>query len=95
MSKTSTAVIPSHPSQHRSLARFGGLLAPLLASAVLALPARATSVTVGGQSYDLTLYDDLTSSYSANPGFFALPANGGRMPWWNDQSLVSRPGNNS
>jgi hypothetical protein len=85
MPKTSTAVIAPLPSQHRALARFGGLLAPLLASAVLALPARATSVTVGGQSYDLTLYD---GSYSANSSFFDLPANGGRMPWWNDQSLA-------
>ena len=49
---------------------------PMLA----ALPAAAVNVTIGGNSYDVTVF---TGSYSSNTSLFqALTP--GQMPWWGD-----------
>ena len=44
-------------------------------------------VTVGGVQYDVTTF---TGSYSANTSKFALPANGGVMPWWGSFSIADQ-----
>ncbi len=45
--------------------------------------AQAVLVTVGGVQYDVTTF---TGSYNANTSKFALPTNGGVMPWYGSQS---------
>jgi hypothetical protein len=40
---------------------------------------------LNGVHYDLDLY---VGSYVNQPGYFALPANGGRMAWWGDKTLA-------
>jgi hypothetical protein len=48
--------------------------------------AQAYVVDVGGVQYDVTTF---SGSYNSNIGNFALPANGGVMPWWGSQSLAN------
>lgn len=67
------------------------LHAPLtlaFSAALVALPleARALNVDYNGTTYDLEIY---TGSHDSQPSLFATPANGGRMPWWGDESLAS------
>jgi|GEM_PF-1674714 hypothetical protein len=45
--------------------------------------ALAYVVTVGGVQYDVTTF---TGTYNANIGKFALPINGGAMPWFGDSA---------
>ena len=66
-----------------SLALAGGIATVLLASPKAA---EAVVITNGGVNYDVEIYN---GSYAANPSYFATPANGGRMPWWGDQSLAA------
>jgi hypothetical protein len=40
----------------------------------------------GGVNYDVTTFGP--DSYDNNISKFALPANGGVMPWWNDRTLA-------
>ena len=49
---------------------------PLLAS----LPAAAVTVTIGSNSYDVTVF---TGSYNANTSLFQA-LSPGKMPWWGD-----------
>ena len=49
--------------------------------------AQAFVVNVGGVNYDVTTFGP--DSYDNNISKFALPANGGVMPWWNDQTLAN------
>ena len=58
-----------------------GAAAALAAISLSPGSAQAYVVTVGGVQYDVTTF---TGTYSANTSKFALPANGGVMPWWGD-----------
>lgn len=62
-----------------------GLLAPLMFTATLVTPARAITVVVSGNSYDVEIF---SGSYNSDPSLFATPASGGRMPWWGDSLLA-------
>jgi len=55
--------------------------------ALTAGQAQAFIVNVEGTNYDVTTFGP--DSYNNNIVKFALPANGGVMPWWNNQSLAS------
>ena len=55
--------------------------------ALTAGQAQAFVVNVGGVNYDVTTFGP--DSYNNNISKFALPANGGVMPWWNDQTLAN------
>lgn len=57
-------------------------------SAVLFLTCRqadAITLQVNGVEYDVEIF---TGSYNDNSAFFATPANGGRMPWWENTILA-------
>jgi len=74
------------PARHSSRLgqRFQLALGAATALAAISLSpgsAQAYVVTVGGVQYDVTTF---TGTYSANTSKFALPANGGVMPWWDD-----------
>jgi hypothetical protein len=62
-----------------------GAAAALAAISLSPGSAQAYVVTVGGVQYDVTTF---TGTYNANASKFALPANGGVMPWWGNRSLV-------
>jgi hypothetical protein len=47
--------------------------------------ADAVILQVNGIDYDVEIY---AGSYDDQPGFFATPANGGRMPWWGNTALA-------
>ena len=47
--------------------------------------AGAFGLDLNGVHYDLELY---VGSYLNQPSYFALPANGGRMSWWGNQTLA-------
>jgi hypothetical protein len=64
-----------------------GAAAALAAISLSPGSAQAYVVTVGGVQYDVTTF---TGSYDANTSKFALPANGGVMPWWGSQSLAGQ-----
>jgi hypothetical protein len=49
--------------------------------------AQALVVNVGGQDWDVTTF---TGSYNGNSSKFATPANGGIMPWWNNNTLAQQ-----
>ena len=49
--------------------------------------AQAYVVTVGGLQYDVTTF---TGTYNANTSKFALPANGGVMPWWGSKTIAAQ-----
>jgi hypothetical protein len=60
-----------------------------LAAALAALSpgqAQAFVVNVGGNAFDVTTF---TGSYNAEPTKFALPSQGGVMPWWGSESLAN------
>jgi len=72
------------PARHSSRLgqRFQVALGAAAALAAISLSpgsAQAYVVTVGGVQYDVTTF---TGTYNANDSKFALPANGGVMPWW-------------
>ena len=78
------------PARHSSRLgqRFQLALGAAAALAAISLSpgsAQAYVVTVGGVQYDVTTF---TGTYNANASKFALPANGGVMPWWGNRSLV-------
>ncbi len=50
-----------------------------------ASPAAAVVVNVGGNSYDVTVFN---TSYSTSTSVFQLPPSG-QMPWWGDDLLAS------
>jgi len=52
-----------------------------VAGALSAGQAQALLVNVGGKLWDVTIFN---GTYQDNAGKFALPANGGKMPWWQD-----------
>ncbi len=54
---------------------------PLLSAA----PAAAVVVNVGGNSYDVTVFN---TSYNASTSSFQLPPSG-QMPWWGNDLLAS------
>ncbi len=74
---------------------FSAFLPKLALSAAAALAAISLSpgsaqafvVNVGGQDWDVSTF---TGTYDANTSKFALPANGGVMPWWGSRVLVSQ-----
>ena len=43
--------------------------------------AQALIVNVGGQSWNVSIFN---GTYKDNAAKFALPANGGKMPWWGE-----------
>ncbi|MGL5035123.1 MAG: hypothetical protein ACRC6M_15125 [Microcystaceae cyanobacterium] len=49
------------------------------------IPARAIVLTIGGQEYNVTTFED---SYDNQVATFNTEANGGEMPWWEDQDLA-------
>ncbi len=59
--------------------------AALAAISLSAGSVQAIVVTVGGVQYDVTTF---TGTYNANTSKFALPTNGGVMPWWGSQTLT-------
>lgn len=61
------------------------IAAPLALLISQPMAARAFGLDLNGIHYDLDLY---VGSYLNQPGYFALPANGGRMSWWGDQTLA-------
>lgn len=63
---------------------FAAGVAPLLLGAPQA--SEALVITNGGVNYDVEIYN---GSYNSNPSYFNTPANGGRMPWWGDQTLAA------
>ncbi len=71
-----------HPG--KSLAR-QTLGVALAMGALTAGQAQAFVVNVGGQDWDVTTF---TGSYNDNISKFALPTNGGVMPWWSSNSLA-------
>jgi hypothetical protein len=64
-----------------------GAAAALAALSLSPGSALAYVVTVGGVQYDVTTF---TGSYNDNKSKFALPANGGVMPWWGNGTLASQ-----
>ncbi len=72
-------------SGSRRATRLASHLAPLLLTATLDRPARAITVVVSGNSYDVEIFN---GSYNSDPSLFATPASGGRMPWWGDSLLA-------
>ena len=54
--------------------------------ALAAGQARAVIVNVEGQDWDVTTF---TGGYYENSSKFETAANGGLMPWWNNQGLAS------
>jgi hypothetical protein len=79
------------PARHSSRLgqRFQLALGAATALAAISLSpgsAQAYVVTVRGVQYDVTTF---TGTYSANTSKFALPANGGVMPWWGDVFLAN------
>jgi hypothetical protein len=54
--------------------------------ALAAGQARAVIVNVEGQDWDVTTF---TGGYYSNSSNFETAANGGLMPWWNNQGLAS------
>ncbi len=80
------------PARHSSRLgqRFQLALGAATALAAISLSpgsAQAYVVTVGGVQYDVTTF---TGSYDANTSKFALPANGGVMPWWGSFSIANQ-----
>ena len=80
------------PARHSSRLgqRFQLALGAAAALAAISLSpgsAQAYVVTVGGVQYDVTTF---TGTYSANTSKFALPANGGVMPWWGSFTLANQ-----
>jgi hypothetical protein len=67
----------------RPLALLGGVAAV----ALLPVSASAFQAVVGGKTYEVSTF---TGSYSTNAAKFALPVNGGQMPWWGSQSLATQ-----
>jgi hypothetical protein len=67
----------------RAIAVLGGVAA----MALLPVSASAFQAVVGGKTYAVSTF---TGSYSTNASKFALPANGGQMPWWGNQSLATQ-----
>jgi hypothetical protein len=51
-------------------------------------PAKALLVQVNGITYNVTTFGP--GSYTANASKFALPSNGGVMPWWGSKSLATQ-----
>ena len=48
--------------------------------------AQALVVTVNGQTWNVTTFGPQT--FISDQSKFATPANGGKMPWWNNSSLA-------
>jgi len=75
--------------------RLSAFLPKLALSAAAALAAislspgsaQAFGVNVGGQDWDVSTF---TGTYDAKTSKFALPANGGVMPWWGSNLLFSQ-----
>ena len=62
---------------------------PLVSFSLVVLtstPASAVVVQVNGNDYDLTT---VSTSPSAMPSWFEIPAMGGRMPWWGNSDLAA------
>jgi len=59
----------------------------LALGALTAGRAQAVVVNVGGQDWDVTTF---TGSYNGNSSQFATPANGGMIPWWNNNTLAQQ-----
>lgn len=84
---------PASPLQTTGLVKAGlgkaalkSAIGVALATGVLgAGQAQALVVTVGGQQWNVTTF---TGTYSANTSKFATSANGGVMPWWQNQTLA-------
>ncbi len=64
-----------------------GAAAALAAISLSPGSAHAYVVTVGGVQYDVTTF---TGTYNDNISKFALPTNGGVMPWWDSFSIASQ-----
>jgi hypothetical protein len=73
--------------RHRVTLAKSALGAAVAWGALTAGQAQAFVVNVGGVNYDVTTFGP--DSYNNNISKFALPANGGVMPWWNDQTLAN------
>jgi hypothetical protein len=80
------------PARHSSRLgqRFQLALGAAAALAAISLSpgsAQAYVVTVGGVQYDVTTF---TGTYNDNGSKFALPANGGVMPWWGNSLTANQ-----